>query len=81
MQGAQFLTYDILSSRFELLEGSKCLRLVLKQMDCLEAREVINEGHPIAISLVRSNLHWAMHIAVDKLERSGRSGLRSWEGI
>ena len=35
MQGAQSLTCDVLRPRFELLEGSKCLRLVLKEIDCV----------------------------------------------
>jgi hypothetical protein len=43
-----------------------------------EAREVINEGHPVAIALV---IDWAMHIAVNKLEGPGGSCGRRWEWV
>ena len=67
-QGAQFRPSDILSPSLELLECSKGLRLSLQEVTCLEAREVINEGDPIAVPLMCGHLDRAMHIAVDKLE-------------
>ena len=48
---------------------------MLEQIDSLEAREVINECDPKAISLMSRDLDWAMNITVDKLERSGGSGM------
>ena len=80
-QGAQPFTSDVLSPRFELLECSKGLRLVLQQINCFEAREVINECDPEVIALVGGDLHRTMHITVDKLEGSGGCRVRSGEGI
>jgi hypothetical protein len=67
-QGAHPFASESLSPCLELLEGSKGFRLALQEIDCLEAREVINEGHPVAIALVSGHLDRAMHIAVDKLK-------------
>ena len=67
-QSAQFRPSDILSPSLELLEGSKGLRLSLQEVNCLEAREVINEGDPVAIPLMCGHLDRAMHITVDELE-------------
>ena len=67
-QGAQFRPSDILSPSFELLEGSKGLRLLLQEVNCLEVREVINESDPVAIPLMCGHLDRAMDIAVDELE-------------
>jgi hypothetical protein len=80
-QCAQSLTSDVLSPSLELLESSKCFRLVPQEINSLEARMIINEGDPKPISLVRGYLHWTMHIAVNKLERPGSSELGGWEGI
>ena len=67
-QGAQLCSSDILSPSFELFECSKGLRLLLQEVNCLEAREVINEGDPVAIPLMCGHLDRAMHITVDELE-------------
>jgi hypothetical protein len=42
---------------------------VLKQINCLEAREVIYDSHPKVISLLAGDLHRAMNIAVEEFER------------
>ena len=67
-QGAQFRSSNILSPSFELFECGKGLRLLLQEVNCLEAREIINESDPIAIPLMCRHLDRAMHIAVDELE-------------
>ena len=67
-QSAQFRPSDILSPSLELLEYSKGLRFLLQEVNCFEAREVINEGDPVAIPLMCGHLDRAMYIAVDKLE-------------
>jgi len=68
----------VLSPCLELLERSKGLWLALQEIYSSEAREVINEGHPVAIALVSGDLDWAMHIAVDELE--GPEGSCGWRG-
>ena len=59
-QSAQFRPSDILSPSFELLEGSKGLRFSLQEVNCFEAREVINEGDPVVIPLMCGHLDRAM---------------------
>jgi hypothetical protein len=56
VQQAQSLTSDILRPCLELHESSKCLRLVLQQINSLQARIVINEYDSKAIALVVGNL-------------------------
>ena len=56
-QSAQFRSSDILSPSFELLECSKGLRLLLQEVNFLEARLVIDETDPIAIPLMCGHLH------------------------
>ena len=53
----------------------------LQEVNCLEAREVINEGDPIAIPLMCGHLDRAMHITVDELEGFWGPGGRRREGI
>ena len=55
-QSAQFRPSDILSPSLELLECSKGLRFSLQEVNCFEAREVINEGDPVAIPLMCGHL-------------------------
>jgi hypothetical protein len=51
-RSAQFRSSDILSSSLELLECSKGLRFSLQEVNCLEARVVIDESDPVAIPLI-----------------------------
>jgi len=50
-QAAQSFTSDVLSPSLELLECSERFGLALQQINSFEARVVINESDPIAISL------------------------------
>jgi hypothetical protein len=68
-QSAQFRSSDILSPSLELLECSKGLRFLLKEVNCIKARVVIKESDPVVIPLMCGDLHRAMDIAVDELEQ------------
>jgi hypothetical protein len=48
---------------------TKSLRFLLKEVNCLKARVVIDESDPVAIPLMCGDLHRAMDIAVDELEQ------------
>ena len=50
LKSAQFHPSDILSPSLELLECSKGLRFSLQEVNCFEAREVINEGDLVVIT-------------------------------
>jgi hypothetical protein len=51
-QAAQPFTSDILSPSPKLLESSKIFGLALQEINSLETRMVIDEGDPIAITLL-----------------------------
>ena len=63
-----------------VLEGSKCITLLLQWNYSPVSAVVINEGDPILVAMSRLDRQWTMDIRVDQGKRPGLSGVGEREG-
>ena len=66
--GKQLLAKLCLSMGFELLECRKCVALRLQQHRSAQARAVVDEGDPVAVARVYTDMEWPMDIRMDEPE-------------
>jgi hypothetical protein len=60
-----YIRFRLPSDTSFIYSGMKFTQHIPRGSKYMPCKEVINEGDPIAVSLVCRNLHRAMHITVD----------------